>query len=129
MKYRKFWIVVWVAMIVAVFAGSMAPARDVPVDMTHGADKVVHFIGYFVLSAFAAMIFRKPRTLRLVMLFLVLLGGVIEIAQGFLTATRSADLMDFIVNTLGVIAGYFVRRSPAANFLQNLEQRFLTREH
>ena len=123
MKYPKLWIAIWVAMILAVIIGSMMPARDVPIDMAHVMDKVVHFLGYFVLSAYGMNVFRKLRHARYAVLFLVLLGGVIEIAQGFLTHSRSADFHDFVVNGLGVLAGYLTRRTPLANLLSSIEAR------
>ena len=126
MKHPKLWIAIWVAMILAVVVGSMMPARDVPIDMAHGMDKVVHFLGYFVLSAYAAMIFRKAGHMRYAVLFLVMLGGVIEIAQGFLTHSRSADFHDFVVNAFGVLAGYLTRRTPLANLLSSIETRLFS---
>lgn len=110
-------------MILFVVAGSLAPARDIPVDMMHGTDKVVHFLGYFLLGLFAVMVFKQPRQLAFALAFLVVLGGIVEIAQGLLTQSRSADLLDFVVNTLGVAAATTLRGTKISRLPELLESR------
>ena len=77
-------------------------------------DKLIHSMMFLGLSG---VIFfdntnylRKPISKELIFLsiflFPVILGGLIEIAQEYLTPTRSGDWFDFLFNILGSILGF-----------------------
>jgi VanZ family protein len=67
------------------------------------SDKLLHFIAYFGLAAMAAAAFKTRRPVILACFGLILLGGVLEIVQGF--TGRDMSVYDEIANTLGVFAG------------------------
>jgi VanZ family protein len=67
------------------------------------SDKLLHFIAYFGLAAMAAAAFMARRPVILACFGLVLLGGVLEIVQGFIG--RDMSVYDEIANTIGVVAG------------------------
>jgi VanZ family protein len=76
-------------------------------------DKVVHTIMFLGLAG--VIFFDSTRYLRVpisnkrlflgVFLFPALLGGLIEILQGALTTTRSADWFDFLFDVIGALLG------------------------
>ena len=75
-----------------------------------GADKLVHCLFYFgftVLMAFAykgsfaRALGRKAQII--VALIAMTYSGIIELLQGFFTVYRSAELGDFVANSVGVI--------------------------
>lgn len=66
-------------------------------------DKALHFIAYFGLAAMAAAAFKNRRPAILASLGLIVLGGVLEIVQGF--TGRDMSFYDELANTVGVIAG------------------------
>lgn len=68
-------------------------------------DKLLHFIAYFGLAAIAAAGFRRRSAVALACLGLIVLGGVLEIIQGFVG--RDMSLLDEAANTLGVVVGGF----------------------
>lgn len=68
-----------------------------------GWDKAEHFIAYFGLASMAALVIGLRRRLAWAILGVILLGGALEIMQYF--AGRDAELMDFVANTLGALAG------------------------
>ena len=76
-------------------------------------DKLVHTIMYFGVSSvfwfeYLWNHYKKPHTsgmLLFTMVFPVVLGGVLELAQEYLTECRSGEWVDFIANSLGVIFG------------------------
>ncbi len=70
-------------------------------------DKIVHFCLYFLLMIVIIIEHRKSltntRILISIALIPVILGSLIELLQSDLTTTRSADILDIISNTSGVI--------------------------
>lgn len=117
------WLALWALMIVAVIAGSLLPARELPQMPFDGFDKLEHFFGYATLSAYAAMLFARMRAQALSAAGLVALGIGLEIAQSTLTASRLADPADAMVNAMGVLAGLGSAATPFARLLQRLDAR------
>lgn len=76
-------------------------------------DKALHFTAYFGLAMMATIAVRaKPRRFLWWALGLIVLGGVLEIAQGL--TGRDADIWDEVANTLGVVCGAAVAWSGIA---------------
>lgn len=111
-------------------------SRPIPAEMPkiEGLDKVVHFLMYFGLAM--VLFFETPRNFAannhscknscirgkqkhyfLTIGFPILYGGFIEIIQHYFFSPRTADIADFIANTVGVVFGYF-----AANQLLKYEK-------
>ena len=118
----RLWQGAWVVMILAVVAGSLMPARELPAPLFPHFDKLQHFAGYCVLAAWAAMIFERAALLRAA-LALVALGLALELAQGALTTSRAADPLDALTNTAGVGAGALLAWTPARAALRWLDRR------
>jgi len=74
------------------------------------SDLVLHLIAYGSLTFWFQQIFRGIRNLLLVAIALFGYGLFMEAAQGLLTVTRDANLLDGIANTLGVILGTIASR-------------------
>jgi len=68
-----------------------------------GWDKAEHFIAYFGLASMASLVIGFRPRLAWAILGVILLGGALEVVQYF--AGRDAELMDFVANTLGALAG------------------------
>ena len=66
-------------------------------------DKAQHFIAYFGLAAMATMVLGLNRRLAWAILAVILLGGSLEILQGF--TGRDPDILDFVANTIGALSG------------------------
>ena len=108
---KKYWLSTFVIVIILILCFmNTAPLPTVPVQ---NFDKVVHTIMFLGLSG--VIFFDSTNYLRFpiskqqifwgVFLFPSVLGGLIEILQGALTATRSADLFDFIFDVVGTAFG------------------------
>jgi len=82
-------------------------------------DKLIHSMMFLGLSGViffdSTNYLRKPISKELIFLsiflFPVILGGLIEIAQEYLTPTRSGDWFDFLFNILGSIIGFGIALS------------------
>jgi VanZ family protein len=67
-------------------------------------DKAQHFTAYFGLAAMATtMVLGLNRRLAVAILGVILLGGGLEILQGY--TGRDPDIFDFAANTLGALSG------------------------
>ena len=91
-----FWI-----MCLTVLAGALAPKADAP-QLFALADKVVHTLAFAALTLVGLRAY--PRHIFVVCVLLVVLGGLIEIVQGY-TSTRSQEREDFFADILGVGLG------------------------
>jgi VanZ family protein len=66
-------------------------------------DKADHFIAYFGLALLAALGWGLRRSLLLVVLGVIALGGILELLQA--VTGRDAEWGDMLANTLGALCG------------------------
>ena len=77
------------------------------------ADKIVHFVMFFILSflAWRGVQIKKfvPLNIWFLFVFLMLIayGGLTELAQDWLTKTRHTEFFDFLADFVGVLFGLF----------------------
>lgn len=99
------------------------PGYRFPNNDLFSADKFIHFGLFFVLSFLWMQAFIKQSSIPMLRFeggyYALLIGfiysGLTEILQGLLFIQRSADLMDFLANSSGSLAGflffrYFIRK-------------------
>jgi len=72
-------------------------------------DKVCHLIAFMEIAVLGLLGFRGRRAALFVTVGTIALSGVLELAQHFVPG-RSTDLLDFLVNSLGVLLGYGLAR-------------------
>ena len=93
-----------------------------------GADKLVHCLFYFGFTfllalackgSFTRALVRKEQII--VALIAMIYSGLIELLQGFFTVYRSAELGDFVANSVGVIFGLVALKvlDPFFNSMKN----------
>ena len=98
---------------VAIVLLSMLPIPDMKVDVhVPLADKWTHMVMYGVLTFIIWFEYRRSHkqwnALKLMLLaFLapIAFGGLLELAQAYLTTCRSGEWMDFAANSIGVCLG------------------------
>ncbi len=83
-------------------------------------DKIIHGFSYALLAILAACIFEQKNAKLAALLWLVLLSGLIELAQGYLTSTRSMELADLMANCVGITMGAYVAKR--CNLLRMIER-------
>ncbi|MGH2665173.1 VanZ family protein [Flavobacterium sp.] len=77
------------------------------------ADKVVHFVFYFVfvIAWFRYLVFEEKQNQKSKILLVsvaILLGISVEIGQTYLTTSRQGDILDALANSIGGITGILV---------------------
>lgn len=100
-----FWLAVLGGVVLALW-----PQPDPKAPWFPGVDKVEHALSFALLAWVGAR--AGYQRLWLLAAGLLLLGGAIEVAQGF-TATRSADWVDWLADAVGIAAGWAVIRLEA----------------
>ena len=97
---------------------SFSNIPDTPLFHIPYFDKIIHFcmylgstlVFYFDWTRYSIITKKQKSTKYTWILWLlpILFGGTMEIAQKYLTNTRSCDFFDFLSNTAGVISGFLL---------------------
>lgn len=124
LRLPRLWLGLWLLAIGMVVGVCLIPSPDLP-PMPRNADKLEHALAFFVLSAFAVQLFLPGRPLLRAMVGLVLLGAGIEFAQGMFTLDRSADPLDALADSLGVLLGVATALTPWRDQLLRVERRIM----
>lgn len=121
LRFKNVWLGLWIfGMLLGVYL-SLKPGIVKEQIIPH-LDKIIHGFSYAVLAIFAACIFEQKNAKLAALLWLVLLSGFIELAQGYLTSTRSMELADFVANCVGITMGAYVAKRW--NILRMFERVF-----
>lgn len=116
------------ALIILILCG--IPGRDIPhisfLELL-SFDKFVHAGIFFVLILLTIrgfflqtdFVLLKKRALIIALVICVIYGGLTEIMQGVVFEERSADVYDFIANSVGCLIGTF--------FYKPMEKKFLVK--
>ena len=98
----KLWLrVLFFVACIVIIHESLIPAQSASIPTV--SDKLVHFGAYFTLVVLAAIAFPKARLTNIVGL-MILLGTVLEGAQGVMGLGRSASVGDLLANMIGASA-------------------------
>lgn len=89
--------------VAAIVVLSLLPGDDIP--KFRLSDKIGHLLAYAEIAALGTLGYRGRRAAAMMLTGLAMLGGALELAQDYVPG-RSADLLDFGVNCLGLLAGY-----------------------
>ncbi|MBA0287249.1 MULTISPECIES: VanZ family protein [Stenotrophomonas] len=115
LRRPRLWTVLWATAVLLVIVVCLIPPPPIP--LPENSDKGEHFLAYFILAGSAVQLFRRGRPLLWVGVGLVLMGIGIEFAQGALTSNRTADPMDALANTIGVLVGLATALTPLRDLL------------
>lgn len=116
------WLGLWLLAIAVVIGTCLMPGADLP-PMPRNIDKIEHALAFFVLAAGAVQLFNPGRALLGAAAGLVLLGVGIEFAQAVLTVDRSADPLDALADSAGVLLGLATALSPWCDALLRMQGR------
>lgn len=92
------WAVGW-AIVVFITISCLEPARYVP--NLHLWDKLEHATAFFGMACWFGGLVRRRRY-PWIAFWLLLFGAGIEVAQGLMKLGRSADIMDFAADSIGI---------------------------
>lgn len=103
LRFPRLWLSLgWMAVAFAIFV-CLVPMSRLP-QPPGVSDKTEHFVAYLLLSLWFAGIYPRARYW-LIALGLLVLGVLIEFAQGAMHYGRQADIHDVFANSTGIVAG------------------------
>ena len=88
-------------------------------------DKLLHALGYGVLAMLACGLFTPGHARRAALLWLMLFGGLIELAQGVWTVNRLADPWDLLANACGIDSFWSSNFSKPFNYILRRKRSIL----
>ncbi len=101
------------------------PNQDLPKVQISALDKIAHVLIYFILiNLWMLYLYIKndfqfnDKWILILLLSVLLYGIIIEILQGLLTISRSADILDVAANLIGSLIGIY--------FFKNIKNKFKT---
>lgn len=124
LAYRRLWLSLGVAIVLAVIVSSLAPWGGTP-GRFPGVDKLEHVTAYLVLMVWFAGL-QPRRAWRWLALGLLAMGVLLELAQGAMDMQRTADVRDVLANATGVGLGAVASAAGLASWPYRLET-WLTR--
>jgi VanZ family protein len=99
LTYRRFWLAGALLLVAAITVASLVPGPMIaPVG---GNDKFEHAGAYFVLTLWVLGLVDRRGYPRMALAAFAL-GAAMEVAQGLLTVTRQADVLDLAANGAGI---------------------------
>jgi VanZ family protein len=102
LRYRRLWVAISAVLLAVVIFASLQPNFGPRV--AHGFDKLEHLSAYLVLSLWFTGLVGRERYW-VVVCGLLALGLSIEVLQGVMNVGRSAEALDMLANTVGVLVG------------------------
>lgn len=123
LRWPRFWLGLWIfGMLLGCYLSLRQGSERIPI-IPH-LDKLIHASGYALLAVLAVGLFAPGRSRWLALLWLVVFGGLIEIAQGLWAVNRAADPWDLLANSLGIaLAAIVFRRRNALVMIERIFSR------
>lgn len=119
LRYRSWWIVGGLAMVLAIVVTSLLPSSSLP--SVQVWDKFEHAVAYFVLAAWFGGIVRPDRYGRLA-LALLSLGVAVEVFQQAMGLGRTAELRDVLANAVGIVLGLAIAVLGVSGWMRGVER-------
>lgn len=104
-RFRRISQLLWLIQTGALWWLLLVPLAVPPAMSVPGLDKVVHVLLFLWLTLTALWIWRKTAVIHVVLI----LGALIELTQS-LTPSRSAEMLDWLADALGVLLAWYVWR-------------------
>jgi len=131
LQHARQWRIASVILMILVMAATLMPAvwffEDKVTALTwfHDADKWLHGVTFLVLALWYTGLYRRRSYWR-VALGLVAFGFLIELCQ-LLVSYRTADWVDIVANTAGIIVGLIIGIAGAGGWCLRVENWYAVR--
>jgi VanZ family protein len=120
LHWNKFWLVLWIFGMAMGMYLSLMPTTPRQQVIPH-LDKFIHGCSYALLAIFAVCIFEQKSARWKAIAWLIVFGGLIELAQGYLPTGRTMEFNDFVANSIGIFIGAYL--AARVNVLKIIEHK------
>lgn len=106
---KKFSLIISVLYTLILSCLSLIKLKEVVPKLPSFSDKVAHIIAHFIFVAlwfiafFCKFNFKYNKAIIYAAVFSIVYGAIIELLQGWLTASRQSDFNDVFANVLGMV--------------------------
>lgn len=119
LRLLKLWLTLgWIMVGIVVFLSLTPSPPEIP--SIPSADKGLHLIAYLILMLYFGLIYLPGKGYRNVGIGLFAMGLALECLQGLL-GYRTAEALDMVCNSLGVIVGAGLARTRLSSGLLRVE--------
>jgi VanZ family protein len=119
LRLAPFWWTVGWAIVAFITVSCLEPARYVP--NLHLWDKLEHATAFFGMTCWFGGLVRRRRYLWIAF-WLLLFGAGIEVAQGLMKLGRTADVLDFAADSVGVAVALILLYLGLGSWTRWIEQ-------
>lgn len=119
LRFLRLWLVAGWCLVGLVIVLSLVPTPAEP-PAFKAQDKALHLAAYCVLMAWFCAIYQTGRYRRRIGVLLILMGVVLELAQGA-TSYRSLQGLDMLANGFGVVLGWVIARTRVSDLFVFVE--------
>lgn len=107
--YYRAWLGLGILILVFITWSSLSPIIATAITVQY-SDLALHLVCYGLLTFWFQQIYRSNKAVLVVAVGMIGYGILMEAAQGLLTTTRDANVLDIIANSTGVLLGTLVGR-------------------
>jgi hypothetical protein len=118
LRFRRFWVLCGLGIAAVIATLSLMPSSELP-DVKL-SDKIEHAMAFLVLAFWFGSVVVRRNYLWLA-LALLAFGGMIELAQGWMTLGRQSDPLDLRADGVGIMLGLVLAVTPAGRWARWLE--------
>ena len=122
LRYHRLWLTLGFCLLILIGYKSLEPIQIAVEGFDH-IDLVLHFLAYFVLTAWFQQIHTR-QSLLLIAVAITLYSGVLELAQNYVPI-RKTNWSDFLTNLSGILFATFLNRTALHGTLKSFEKKFM----
>lgn len=122
-RFLKLWQVIGVLLVAFIITVSLMHKPPIDLPPFRFADKLGHFIAYFILMGWYVQLFHLQAQRLLLIVFFVVMGVGLEVLQG-MGGVRVFEWADALANSLGALTAYLLGRTGFQYYLSRFEQRW-----
>ncbi len=121
-RFQKIWQLIGISLVAFIITVSLMHKPPIDLPPFRFADKVGHFIAYFIVMGWYVQLFHVPLQRLFLMAVFVSMGVGLEVLQG-LGGVRMFEWADALANSLGALAAFGLGKTGFQYYLSRVEKR------
>ncbi|VAW75476.1 hypothetical protein MNBD_GAMMA12-910 [hydrothermal vent metagenome] len=122
-RFQKFWQLIGISLVAFIITVSLMHKPPIDLPPFRFADKMGHFMAYFIVMGWYVQMFHAPVQRLFLMAVFVVMGVGLEVLQG-LGGVRVFEWADALANSLGALAAFALGKTGFQYYLSRVEKHF-----